>query len=375
MARAIRVQMTPLPSPFSNSGRTIFDGALVSLLPLGSVGSKLQPGQSTPAKLTFSGHFFEKARPDADGEDETRKLATLAGDLLIDAGLDPTITFTAKSDLVPVDVISDEDEDDDDDSDDDSDDDDDDDSDDASEVRVLRFTFDPDQFQGVGDESGTTELLLRIDPARFHYGEVSALLEVNGKAEADDAVNDVLDVLITSRNPGRHLVLSLRLTDDAGQPLANAAVTIVSGAKPADPSADPAALSADADGVIRIKNDPAAELCELTWGPQGASDQPFSRQIFLDLGGDPEQADTRRLSNLGYSAETLEENVQSFQADFARPITGRLRDIVDDLRALHDDGVEPTPGDDDEPSTDPIALGDGFEADPGDDESDATALA
>ncbi|HEY2407218.1 MAG TPA: hypothetical protein VGI10_14510 [Polyangiaceae bacterium] len=354
--------MTPLPSPFGKPGRIVSDGALVSLIPFGPFGSTSEIGKSTPAKLTFSGHFFEKARPNAGGEDETRTLATLDGDLLIDEELDPTITFTAKTGLVPDEEITDDDDDDDDD-------------DDPSEVRVLRFNFDPDQFQAVGDESGATELLLRIDPARFHYCEVSALLEINDAEEAAADSNDVLDILITPRNPGRHLILSVRLTDDAGETLPNAAVTIVSGGKPADSAADPSALSADADGVIRIKNDPAAEFCELTWGPEGASDQQFSRQIFLDLSGDPEQADTRRLSNLGYSAETLEENVQSFQVDFARPITGRLGDISDDLRAFHDDGVEPAPGDEDEPSTDPIALGDGFEADSADDESDGTALA
>ncbi|MEO7037234.1 MAG: hypothetical protein ABI548_24985 [Polyangiaceae bacterium] len=353
--------MTPLPSPFGKRGQTISDGALVSLIQFGPFGSKLAIGKSTPAKLTFAGHFFERARPDAGGEDERRTLATLDGDLLIDAGGGPTITFAVKNGLVPKEEISDDDQTDDD--------------DDAGEVRVLRFTFDPDQFQGAGDDSGATELLLRIDPARFHYGEVSALLEIDGDEEAADDVNDVLDILITSRNPGRHLILSLRLTDDTGAALPNAAVTIVSGAKPADAGADPAALSADGDGVIRIKNDPAAEVCELTWGPAGASDQPFSRKVFLDLGGAVEQADTRRLSNLGYSADTLAENVQSFQVDFSRPVTGRLRDIADDLRAFHDDGVEPTPGDDDEPSTDPIALGDDFEADASDDESDDTALA
>jgi len=353
--------MTPLPSPFGKRGQTISDGALVSLIPWGPFGSNLEIGKSKPAKLTFFGHFFENARPGADGEDETRTLATLEGDLLIDATPAPTITFTSKTGLVPEEEISDDDDETED--------------DDPSEIRVLRFDFDVDQFQGVGDDSRATELLLRIDPARFHHAEVSALLKVADEDEAVAGVNDVLDILITNRNPGRRLILSLRLTDDAGEIVPNAAVTIVSGGKPADPGADPAALSADADGVIRVKNDPAAECCELTWGPEGASDQPFSRRIFLDLGGDPEQADIRRLSNLGYCAETLTDNVQSFQADFSRPITGRLRDIADDLRALHDDGVEPTPGEDEEPSTDPIALGDGFEADSSDDESDGTALA
>lgn len=360
MGRAIRIQMKPLASPFGQSGQTISDGALVSLIPFGPFGSSLAVGTSTPAKLTFTGHFFERARQDG-GEDETRTLATLDGDLLIEAGFGPKFTFTAKNGLVPQEEIPDDEPTDDE-------------QDDAGEVRVLRFTFDPAQFQGVGDDSGATELLVRIDPARFHHSEVSALLEVGGE-EAAAEVNDVLDVLITGRNPGRRLILSLRLTDDTGAVLPGAAVTIVSGAKPADASADPAALTADGDGVIRIKNDPAAEFCQLTWGPAGASNQPFSRQIFLDLGGDPQQADSRRLSNLGYSGETLAENVQSFQADFSRPITGRLRDISDDLRAFHDDGVDPTPGADGDPSTDPLVLADGFRADPPDDESDGTALA
>jgi len=356
MPSAIRVRLNPLASPFGQSGQTIADGALVSFTASGPVGSQLAPGAPLAAKLTFEGRFIDRVRAQGSG-DETRTLATLDGQLLRGPGRQPTLTFTggkgadgSPQGLVPDEVI------------DEDDDTDEGDADDPTEVRVLRFGFASDQFVDVLPDPtrDTAELLVHIDPTSFHYLEVSVKLEVAGASEAPSSANDVLDVLITEQNPGRHAIIALRLTDEVGESIPSAACKIVSGAKPAEKGADPNALTADDDGIIRLKTDPAADFCEIAWGPAGSSDFPFTRKVFLDLGDDAEQAHARRLTNLGYpESQSLEDNVFAFQADFARPATGRLRDIAADLRAFHDDGVTPTPGDATEPSADALVLNEG----------------
>lgn len=101
------------------------------------------------------------------------------------------------------------------------------------------------------------------------------------------------------------------------------AVSISSGAKPVDASADPTALTADGNGELRLRNVAGSVAAELAWGN---------------------------------SAEELPDNVLSFQADFARPPTGRVADIADELQAFHDDGARPAPGDATEPSTEAVAV-------------------
>ncbi|MEO6600427.1 MAG: hypothetical protein ABIQ16_11175 [Polyangiaceae bacterium] len=348
--------MNPLDSPFGQSGQTIADGALVAFAASGPPGSLLPVDTPTAAKLTFEGRFIDRVRAQGDG-DETRTLAPLDGQLQRSKGTSPTLVFTgnAGSDGGPDGLVPDEAIDEDSDPEDD-------DNDDPTEVRVLRFQFASDQFANVNADptADTNELLVHIDPTSFHYLEVSVKLEIAGAIEAPSAANDVLDVLITSQNPGHHTLIGLRLTDQTGSAVASAACQIVSGARPAEKGADPSALTADGDGIIRLKTDPAATECEVKWGTAGSTDFPFTRTIFLVLGDDQEQAHARRLINLGYpETESLEDNVFGFQADFARPATGRLRDIAADLRALHDDGVTPPLGSESEPDTEAIALNSG----------------
>jgi hypothetical protein len=70
---------------------------------------------------------------------------------------------------------------------------------------------------------------------------------------------------------------------------------------------------------------------------------PFFRHVYLLLGtGDT--ADWRRLNNLGYADEALEDKVRAYQEDFCRPITGVLADIAEEMRAWHDGGPTPAKG-------------------------------
>jgi hypothetical protein len=325
------------------SGQFVADGARVSLVELGPPPTQLKRDDGQTAKLTLKARFIERLR--GDSNDESRDLAELDGSVLLEDG---NIVFTADTGddgdavgLVPTEEVADDD---------------DVSEDDPREVRLLRFDFDSGQFPELTLDGEPLELAVRIDAARFDYCEVSAVLEVAGASEADADVNDTLDILITARNPTPRRTVVVRFTDETGEPMPGAAVQILSGAKPSDSTADPDALTADGDGELSLRNVAGAETCELAWGPS-ADDLRFTRTIFLDLGDDSDIADERRLQNLGYPEDrSLDDNVLSFQADFARAATGRVSDVNQDLVSFHDDGTKPTPGDASEPSTDAVAV-------------------
>jgi peptidoglycan hydrolase-like protein with peptidoglycan-binding domain len=195
MPRRIRIKLSPLPSGLGSDGQSIADGALISFVTLGAGRSALVPEKPTPAKLKLVARFVDSIRTEND--EETRELATLEGKLSAGRNFATTLRFEgALGDkgkpvgLVPAAP-----------------------SDDAhpaaakdgdaaepdhSEIRLFRFAFDPAQFQQVPDDPMT--LRVRVDPKRFHYCEVEAKLEIDGASEAGDE-NDILDVLITPRNP------------------------------------------------------------------------------------------------------------------------------------------------------------------------------
>jgi hypothetical protein len=72
--------------------------------------------------------------------------------------------------------------------------------DEALQERVLRFELDPTHFAAISSERGT-EFIVKLDPERFHYLEIGASIELGGAEESDLARNELLDVLITDKNP------------------------------------------------------------------------------------------------------------------------------------------------------------------------------
>jgi hypothetical protein len=343
MSLGIRVRMSPLASGLGQADQIVSDGAIVSLVQLGRPPSKLTRGAGLPTRLTFQGQFLESVR--AAGGEDIKDLATLNGTLLLEDGA-TTFVFTGDQSadgpigLEPTEVVGDEDDATD---------------DDPREVRLLRFAFDSAQFKEVSVNHEPLELALRVDAARFDYCEVSVTLEIDGQVEAAATTNDALDVLITARNPARRELVAVRFTDETGAAMPGAAVSILSGAKPVKKGADPQALIADGNGEVLLRNVPGAPTCELAWGP--APDKLiFKKKLFLEL-GDETLADERRLVNLSYPTDrSLSENVHSFQADFARPATGRIADVSQDLVAFHDDGARPALGDATEPSSEAVAV-------------------
>jgi hypothetical protein len=331
--------MSPLFSGLGAPGQLVADGATVSFAHLGKPPSKLKRGAEKQATLTLSGRFMERVRE--PGDEEERDLAKLKGSMRVED--DGSFVFAAKQladgtaeGLQPTEAVGDDD---------------DVSEDDPREVRLMRFAFDGIQFEGLGGRE-PLELALRVDAARFDYCEVSVKLEVGGSVEADRNVNDTLDVLITPDNPTPRELVTVRFVDEAGDPMPSAAVAISSGAKPVDASADPTALTADGNGELRLRNVAGSVAAKLAWG-SSADDLRFRKLVFLVLG---EDANARRLQNVGYPERELPDNVLSFQADFARPSSGRIADIADELKAFHDDGARPALGDATEPSTEAVAI-------------------
>ena len=337
MAPRVRVRLDPLPSPFASEQQTLSDGPRVSLEVLGPFGSTIAREEPVPAKLIFDVRYF--AELGGEQAPEVVQLATLDGKLTrgkawaqlrFEGDLDDEGTPVG---LVPREVIDEdappEEE-----------------SDDPKErqqIRVLRFRFDPKQFKAVHPKFlDHAELLVRMKPNRFRCCEVSVALELDGSAEAPLEQNDVLDVLITRRNPGRRLKVVLRLTDMAGDPLPNARCVLVSGALPEDDTSNPKTLVADGDGIVRLKGLVGASNIEVEWRPADADTLMFRRVLLLEANADSDAADRHRLNNLGYTEQSLYRNVLAFQADFEREATGSLADIREALRAWHDDGVPPT---------------------------------
>jgi len=339
MAPRVRVRLDPLPSPFASENQTLSDGPRVALEALGPFASTLALNAPAPAKLIFEARYLERVRGEQTPEPEVVPLATLDGKL-VRSGSWSQLRFEGNLDaagapvgLVPATVVDEDDppraaEGDD--------------PKDREQIRVLRFFFDSEQFRNVHPTfMDHGELVVLMKPNRFRYCEISVALEVNGSVEASSEQNDILDVFITMRNPGRRLKFVLRLTDLEGEPLPNARCVLVSGALPEDDTADPNALVADGEGLVRLKGLVGYSSIEVEWRPPDADTPTLRRTLLTNTSEDSQAADERRLNNLGYTEATLRENVFAFQSDFEREPTGRLEDIREELRAWHDDGIRP----------------------------------
>jgi hypothetical protein len=161
-------------------------------------------------------------------------------------------------------------------------------------------------------------------------------------------------------------VLRIRLFDRDRQPLGGAPFRVITPTK-----AIPGFSEPNGDAVVR--NVPVPSTCTVKWSrpaeatggtpidPSLDSAQfEFELSVFVDLADEEEdhtdsqgaetETDTgmsnesarRRLSNLGYRAESLTDNIKAFQRDCGNSNpTGDLKDVAERLREQHDDLVAP----------------------------------
>jgi hypothetical protein len=131
---------------------------------------------------------------------------------------------------------------------------------------------------------------------------------------------------------------SLRLCTPTGEPLARAPFTVRMGSNVIKGVTD-------RDGFleVRVPTDQAAFVVD--WSDPNESDPAlanFTRKVFAELGSGDE-ADHRRLVNLGYFSPTLQEQLGEFRAEFRRPRNVSDSELRLQVRAWHDGGERPQP--------------------------------
>jgi hypothetical protein len=137
--------------------------------------------------------------------------------------------------------------------------------------------------------------------------------------------------------------LKIRLLDWFGKPVANAHYQLTIGAD------EYRVDDADADGWLTAGDVMAPSQITVDWGlPEnkelGLAGMPYQQSLFLDVThAEQEEADERRLSNLGYPMSLgLEVCVKRFQEDYnISPVTGQLDDeqTRPRLKQAHDEAV------------------------------------
>jgi hypothetical protein len=103
---------------------------------------------------------------------------------------------------------------------------------------------------------------------------------------------------------------------------------------------------ADGEGWITVVTDHAPASVLVEWAPPDTPKRapyPYRHRYYVDLReDDADEAARRRLHNLGFSVmPSLRHNVEDFQGQYGRPITGEVADIEDDLRVYHDEAMVP----------------------------------
>jgi outer membrane protein OmpA-like peptidoglycan-associated protein len=103
------------------------------------------------------------------------------------------------------------------------------------------------------------------------------------------------------------------------------------------------AHEADADGWIVLSAPPGVFEYEAEWTTPDRwqeAECPYRRHGFAQAPA-AEQSDWQRMHNLGFPQATLERKVAAYQRLLNRPVTRRLDDIRDEMRAWHDGGPPP----------------------------------
>lgn len=173
LPRGIRVMLRPTRGVTDDDAQVVFAGALVSFATFATE-THVIAGTLAEASLIFRGRFQDRIRK-AEME-EVKDLARLNGTIERTA---EGVSFLAEEESdTPVGLVSAE-------------------PDLVEHIRTLTFEFEPKAFPNLKQP-------LKLDlsiPPELRYLEVMVELRVASETEAADTVNDVLDVLVTNRNP------------------------------------------------------------------------------------------------------------------------------------------------------------------------------
>ena len=123
--------------------------------------------------------------------------------------------------------------------------------------------------------------------------------------------------------------LNLRLYDYDGDPVGGVEVRVQHGT-------EVFTQRTNALGMLSLDIDDPPNRVDIEWlAEPSAPKYRMRRRLYLDP-DDTSQGDAQRLSNLGYCRETVEANVNEFQADYGFEKTGKIEDISPTLRRFHD---------------------------------------
>jgi outer membrane protein OmpA-like peptidoglycan-associated protein len=123
--------------------------------------------------------------------------------------------------------------------------------------------------------------------------------------------------------------LNLRLYDYDGDPVGGVEVRVQHGT-------EVFTHRTNALGMLSLDIDDPPNRVDIEWlAEPSAPKYRMRRRLYLDP-DDTSQGDAQRLSNLGYRRETVEANVNEFQADYGFEKTGKIEDISPALRRFHD---------------------------------------
>jgi hypothetical protein len=132
-------------------------------------------------------------------------------------------------------------------------------------------------------------------------------------------------------------VLELRVTRLDGTPIPRAAVTTTIGRQVQT-------RDADDEGCIIVLVPQATPTILVAWSdPEGVSNRIFKREVFMNL-DEPNDANRRRLHNLGYQGPTEESQLDEFRSDFGREDASDDQ-VRQEAQRWHDGGQRPARAD------------------------------
>jgi outer membrane protein OmpA-like peptidoglycan-associated protein len=191
----------------------------------------------------------------------------------------------------------------------------------------------------LGRDSYRSQANRRVEILFFDPGEEPDLDQAGGAPEMSD-------IYLPGRYERRFLdpelarnVVSVRLCTPTGEPIPNAPYTVTSGDTIHEDVADD-------NGFLRVHVAPDLASFVVSWSDPEAEKPElakFTREVVLEI-DDGDESDRRRLANLGYSGDTLAEQLAEYRAEFRRPESVTDEELLAEARQWHDGGERPVTG-------------------------------
>jgi outer membrane protein OmpA-like peptidoglycan-associated protein len=203
------------------------------------------------------------------------------------------------------------------------------------ERRALGFS-EHHPIDELGRDDFRSQANRRVEVLFFDPGEEPDLDQAGGAPEMSE-------IYLPGRYQRHHLdprlstnPVAVRLCTPTGEPIPGAPYTVTMGR-------DVAEDVADADGYLTVHVPVTQASFVVDWSDPNAADPAhasYTREVVLDLGSG-DDADRRRLTNLGYLADSLAAQLAEFRAEFGRPASVSDDDLRVEIRDWHDGGARP----------------------------------